>query len=454
MGFFTLVFYVPSGNLTANCGTNPTGFVDRKYRAKITKTIAGATCTFYTTEAPLRICCPITSATINLVPTSPTALCESATTSVSVSLGSTDPFLLPTLGPNVTIDWYVGSSTTPYISNTTSFTYTGPATFPNLCFRVVIKNCICPAVTVTKCIDVDKQPMCGLIDKCPGSPFQPTGTAYQYLVCPGGEGAICMVNPADFKDCNPVWQFKFNIPGSPWLPLGSSNSSQNTNVLPQVTPFNNPSSPYLWPPTATCIIYRIECRPKSYPNSQCTPCYSNEVTVCLMQPPTNTTITGVNRFCVGGSTTLSVVSPVAGYTYNWYCNGVFQGTGTSLPTNKPGCYVVEVVDNYNCLSVKTPPYCVEECEIVPIIACPTVNPCASPGVAITLDGCSSYATCSGTGPLTYTWTYNNGTVVSVSGCTLVHIPDPVNGTTYTLTVTNSLIPACTATTTLFIKPCY
>ncbi len=460
-GYFTnssYCFYMPSGKLTANCNSNSAGFIDKKYRAKITKTVAGQVCTFFTNEAPLKICCPPT-ATINLVPTSPTALCEGATTSVNVSLSSSDPFLLPTLGPNVTIAWYVGSSTTPYVlyipSNPTSFTYTGPVTFPNLCFRAVITNCICPALTIEKCIDVDKQPVCGLIDKCAGSPFYPTGTPYQYLVCPGGEGAICMVNPADFKDCNPVWQFKFNIPGSPWLPLGSSNSSQNTNVLPQVIPFNNPLSPYLWPPGATCIDYRIECRPKSYPNSQCTPCYSNEVRVCLLQPPTNTTITGTQQFCIGGSTVLSVVNPVGTYNYTWYWNGVNVGTGPFHNATLAGCYVVVVTDSYNCLSVKTPPYCVKQCEIVPIILCPTVNPCAIPGQPITLNGCTSYDTCSGTGPLTYTWSYlNNGVVTTASGCQLTHTPDPINGTTYTLTVTNALNPACSAQTTLFIKPCY
>jgi hypothetical protein len=454
-GYFTnssYCFYMPSGKLTTNCGTNA-GFVDRKYRAKISKTVSGQTCTFYTNEAPLKICCPVTNATINLVPTSPTALCESAATSVNVSLSSTDLFVVP-LGPNVTIDWCVNNGPViPAYHNLTSFTYTGAATSPKLCFKAVIKNCICPALTVEKCIDVDKQPMCGLIDKCAGSPFYPTGTAYEYLICPGNEGAICMVTPANFKDCNPVWQFHLDIPGWTWQPLGSSNSSQNTNVLPQVIPFNNPTSPYLWPPGATCIYYRIECRPKSYPNSQCTPCYSNEVKICLLQPPTNTTITGAQQFCVGGSTVLSVVNPNGNYSYTWYWNGVNVGTGPFHNAILAGCYVVEITDSYNCLSVKTPPYCIEVCEIVPKISCPTGTLCAAAGQPITLSGCQSYDTCSGTGPLTYTWTYNNGTVVSVNGCQLVHYPDPILGTTYTLTVTNALNPACSAQTSLIIKPC-
>jgi hypothetical protein len=454
-------FYVPSGQLLANCGTNA-GFVDKKYRAKIIKTTGGQTCTFYTNEAPLRICCPPTNATITLVPTSPTALCESATTSVNVSLSSTDLFVVP-LGPNVTIDWYVNNSTTPYFSNTTttSFTYTGPATSPKLCFKAVIKNCICPALTVTKCIDVDKQPVCGLIDKVPAT--IPTSVQYEYLICPGDNGTVCMVTPSAFQDCNAVWQYYLgvDVPANPspstwtWSDLGSSNPCQNTNTLPQVTPFNNPLSPYLWPVGVTCIYYRIECRPKSYPNSQCAPCYSNVVKICLLQPPTNTTITGTQQFCyIGGSTVLSVVSPVTGYTYSWYWNGVFDGTGTSHPTNKPGCYVVQITDSYSCLSVKTPPYCIEACEIVPKISCPTDNPCATPGQPITLSGCQSYDTCLGTGPFTYQWSWNNGTLVSVNGCTLVHYPDPILGTTYTLTVTNTLNPACSASTSLFIKPCY
>jgi len=453
-------FPVKKGVITnPDCGNIGPGFIDRKYRAKILKKMGAETCTYTTSEHNLRICCKPTGGTITIVPNIPAPWCEGDNISMTVFLNPSDPWL--PFGPNVTVDWCLIEG-----SNVTVLPYQNLLSFGGLqiivgtqdiCLQAKIYNCGCPPITVELCIPVDPNPVCGLIDVVavppkPISPTPPAGFPYKYEICPGDYSELEMVSP--FTNCDPVWQYHFGppvpSPTSPgWVDLGGSNTIQNTNTLPQ----NDPTDPAYWPPTATCIYYRIECRPESYPNSGCDPCHSNMVEICLMPPPPSGTISGAQQFCQGGSTTLTITPFLPGnWTYCWYWNGVLEFTSTSPTFNatKPGNYWVEIKDG--CQATKVGPYLVEECAIIPIIKCPTDNPCACDGLPITLDGCDSYDTCTGT-TLTYTWSWNGGTLVSVNGCMLEHIPDP-NGTTYTLTVSNSLNPACTDTSKpFFIKPC-
>lgn len=454
-----LCFGVPGGVITANCGA--TGYVDRQYRARITKTMGALTCTYTTLETGLRIYCPVTNLQINTVVNSPTpfngAFCEGPV-NIDVSLSSTDPFVIPPAIPptgDLNIQWLINGVHDPTYDNMTFFNYSMPAIATSLCFEAIVQNFICAPVTAKVCFQVDPQPMCGLIDGMSPNLIA-TANPYSYLICPGDDAAVGMVNPTQFVNCNPVWQFSFNQ--VTWQTLGASNALQNTNILPQTFPPNNPLSPYLWPAGANCIYYRIECRPLSYPNSGCDPCYSNIVEVCLLPPPTNGIISGNQQFCsMTGSTTLTVSPYNSANTYSWYLNGVGPvGFGQNYTANQPGYYTVVITDAYGCHSVVTPPFYVEECIIVPLISCPIDNPCACDGLPITLSGCNSYDTCGGTGPLTYTWSASNGgpgTVSGPGGCEFTHIPDPIVGTTYTLTVCNSLNPSCCATSTLFIKPC-
>jgi len=213
----------------------------------------------------------------------------------------------------------------------------------DICLQAKIYNCGCPPITVELCIPVDPNPVCGLIDVVavppkPISPTPPAGFPYKYEICPGDYSELEMVSP--FTNCDPVWQYHFGppvpSPTSPgWVDLGGSNTIQNTNTLPQ----NDPTDPAYWPPTATCIYYRIECRPESYPNSGCDPCHSNMVEICLMPPPPSGTISGAQQFCQGGSTTLTITPFLPGnWTYCWYWNGVLEFTSTSPTFNatKPG----------------------------------------------------------------------------------------------------------------------
>lgn len=445
-----------------DCGNAGNGFTDRTYRAKIVKTMGAEMCTYTSSEQLLRLCCRPDCGTITLQPSIPGPWCEGDNVLLGATLNPCDPWVAT--GSNVQIDWYLidGSSATilPFQNQLSFSGWPFVVGTTDICLQAVISNCSCPALVVEKCVSVDPMPVCGTIDIVPNppapiSPAPPAGPPYQYTICPGGYSIVEMVNAAQFQNCNPVWQYHFDVPvGDPWKDLGTSNSQQNTNTLPLLNP-PNPPNPAIWPAGATRIYYRIECRPESWPNSGCDPCYSNEVEVALEPPPPSGVISGPTQFCVGSNVTLSVTPNVPGpWTYCWYLNGIlqqcFNDPINTYTTNKPGCYWVDISNN--CESKRVGPHCIEQCVPVPVVKCPEDNPCACAGQPITLDGCDSYDTCPGT-TLTYTWSWDSGTLVSVNGCILVHIPDS-NGTTYTLTVTNSLNPACSTTSKpLFIKPC-
>ncbi|MBP6809874.1 MAG: LamG domain-containing protein [Saprospiraceae bacterium] len=458
-----LCFGVNKGIITnSSCNSIGPGYADRKYRAKVQK-ISGLPgqqeiCTFYTEEEQLRICCPPTSGTISIVPNIPAPWCEGDFVTMTVFLNPADPWL--PFAPNATIDWCLveGGNITPLPQYQNLLAFNNlqiPIGVDDICLQAKIYHCSCPPITVELCIPVDPDPVCGTIDVVanppkPINPTPPAGFPYQYKICPGDYSELEMAAP--FTNCDPVWQYHFGppapLPTSPgWTDLGTSNSNQNTNTLPQL----NPIDPAFWPSGVTCIYYRIECRPESYPNSGCDPCYSNMVEICLEPSPPSGTISGPTQFCEGGPyPTLAVTPDVAGnWEYCWSWNGIleFVGPSNTYTINKPGCYWVGIKNG--CETTMVGPYCVEECVLKPIIKCPTDNPCACDGLPITLDGCDSEDSCNA-GPMTYSWlalpSGNTGT-----GCTFTDIPDP-NGTTYTLTITNTL--GCSKTSKpLTIKPC-
>lgn len=78
-------------------------------------------------------------------------------------------------------------------------------------------------------------------------------------------------------------------------------------------------------------------------------------TICVTTPcsqPAKPVITGINTFCLGQSTQLSVTNPCGGCTYSW-SNG---STGTSVTITSSGNYTVTAVNN--CGSVSSDPYSV------------------------------------------------------------------------------------------------
>ena len=446
--------------MTLDCSDNGAGYVVRHFRATIIASDGlGHSCAYTTRETELKICCPVVDVQLQYTVLDPLPfygnLCAGPVR-VQVSLLSTHPYIA-----GAGIQWWVNGVYDPGLDHQTAFEYNGAASAPELCFEAVVQNGICPPAKAKICIPVDPVPQCGLIDGLPAPPGlepPPPAPGQSYLICPGADASVGMVDPSAFKDCNPVWQFRFPPPNDNWVDLGASNATQNANALPQLYPPNNPLSPYLWPSGASCIFYRIKCIPKSGDISGCAPCYSNEVKICLKTPPPDPVITSsANPICKGDSATLSVTPVPGAVLYTWYCNAAEIASGPSLTSVKvpyDGDYQVIVSDG--CFTLESQLYHVNVCELVPIINCPDGdNPCACLGEPITISACNSFYNCGHLSDLQFTWTASNGgpgAASGVNGCAFTHIPVS-GGTLYTVTVTDTAAPYCSASKSIFIVPC-
>ncbi|MCB0636467.1 MAG: LamG domain-containing protein, partial [Lewinella sp.] len=397
--FTGYAFGLPAGVLVhPSCASSPTGYLDRKYRARIVKQSATPpfACTYTTSEADLRICCPV-GGTITLAPQPAfpppvSTLCEGPAT-VQVTLN------IPAWASALPIQWFIDGQYMQGFDNLTTFTYTGQANAPGLCFEAKIQHCVCPPETIKACLPVDPMPSCSLIDEL-FSNVTLVGP-YDYVACPGDQATLGMTG--GFLNCVPEWQYHFELPPGlppdPWKPMGATNNWQNTNTIPNYLP---PGVP-LWPPNARCIVYRIECRPPNYPNSGCPNCTSNEVRICLEPDTLNPIVIAAqpDPFCETTSTTISITSPIdpAVTQLQWYCNGLALGppqapspASTSITTFQPACYTVAVTDGcYTRLSNRV---CPVMCDPVAAIHCPIDNPCACLEQPIMLDGgLLSYSNC-------------------------------------------------------------
>ncbi|MBV6472156.1 MAG: hypothetical protein JPMHGGIA_00409 [Saprospiraceae bacterium] len=434
--FKEFCFPVAPNLIVASC-PNSDGYTDRKYRAKIvvTNTI-NQSCTYLSDEKVLRIYCPLPSYSINLV-SNPTLLCAG-------DLATLDFTLVPPAPTGTIVQWKNGAGV-PFGSGN-SVSLNNITVLSSDCVYCMIMNGNCPPVTLTKCINVDQVPMCGLIDAIPtGTLTLITTSPLKYEICPGNDASLTWVSgTGPFANGIITWQYMFPSVGV-WNDLGTSNSTQNTNVLP----CDHPAfSPYLWPPIETCIVYRVQVHPFSDP-SGCEPCYSNELTICLKEPMPDISIYGSGHFLCEGATQQIAFTPYDNsWTTSWYCNGELVSHDKKLTTDKTGCYMAEVTDG--CTVSSTQVYCTQVCYIIPKISCPLdPNKCARPGMPIYLSACESQDLCQQN--LAFTWSWDGGTLVSVNGCQLEHIP-ALAGTNYSVTVTNSL--GCSESTSLFVKPCH
>lgn len=441
-------FSVPAGVLLANCTTGSKGFSDCMYRAKISVTDpSGAICTFYSQNYPLRICCPVPAVGVVWSVVPPSAfmgtLCEGDVVTINVSLsGIAGTWIPPAPGSVATIDWCLNGVPIPAATGMTSFSYPITVGVDDLCFEVKIKNCACPLVTAKACIPVDPMPKCGLITGCDSVDLTLISTDC-YDICPFRDAAVCMVNPTDFVNCRPTWQFSFD--NITWVSLGITDPTWHTNTLP----CDDTGSPYEWPAGQQCIYYRICGLPLSSP-SGCDPCYSNTVKICLRKTP-DVPIVSISdpKICKGGVAVLDVLNPEAGVTYEWFCNGISVGAGPSLLATNQACYWV--VASNGCEKVESAQTCLTVCMVMATISCPLdPNPCAKLGQALYLSGCASTSTCGG--PFTYNWVVSPAAppLSFISPCEIKHLL-PATGATYTLEVTDA--EGCKGTASTTIIPC-
>ncbi|MBK8491313.1 MAG: LamG domain-containing protein [Saprospirales bacterium] len=433
-----ICFPVAPGEIALDCSASVTGFLDRHFRASITSSDG---CTFTSKEYPLRVCCPISPATISLNPA--TALCEGDDATIAVSLNSVDPFVMNPAG-QVSIEWTMPDGTLINNQSTLNYQVSG-ASPPQECFDVVITNCAAKQFTATACITVDQEPVCGTITGMPNPPnlIPDLNDPDLYFICPGDDAAVGIATP--FLHCNKNWQYSFDQ--ITWFPLGISNNVQNTNILPS----------YYWPLGATSIFYQVECQPLSTP-SGCIPCFSNIVEIRLLEAPQPDVIVGDGQICKGDFSLLTVSTPDPNLQYTWLCDGKEVGTGLTFNATEPACYWVEISNG--CQVVETPWFCLEVCEIIPKISCPLpINECAYLGTAISITACDSdfaepSASCSDNSGFTYTWTWTDagGVSQSASGCDLMNVIPPASGTTFFLSIFDS-DSGCTASDDISIIPC-
>jgi hypothetical protein len=430
---FSIPPYPLANELWFDCSVSNDGFVDRKFRATVNSTNGnGDLCVYRSNEYEVRICCPITNASVQVLPDDP--LCEGDVVTLTATLTSTDPFVAPP-GSEVDIEWFrdnVNIGQTDQASVTETIT----VGIVDICFRAEITNCAGKQFTATKCIKVDPKPMCGEIAGISAELMlvstDPITMDRVYEICNGEDAIIGIITP--FTNCVKHWQYSDDGVFFTEVPLGVSNDQQNTNTL--FNPLYNP------------VYYRVECRPYDYPDSGCAPCYSNIIKIQEKAVPATPVLVGDADICSGESTLITVSNPDPNLNYTWLCNGLEVGTSTSLTADEEACYWVVGTDG--CYEVESPKFCLTVCEVIPIITCPLVpNECASLGVPIEISASDSESSCMGT--LQYTWSWDNGTLVADNGTTLEHIPN-IAGTTYTLTVTD-LGSGCSATTMKTIIPC-
>jgi len=437
-------FGVGVNELLIDCLTNSVGYEDWLIRAKFQ--ISNATsdqCEYYSSAVALTLCCDINPVSINVSSNFPSNLfCEGDLVNYSVNLQTAYPFL-QTPAVDVTIDWFYceNATVTPITvaQNNSSFVYNNvPAVATTVCFKADISSCsLAKSESIQTCIDIDKEPMCGTISAIPdvGPLTTISNPPAVYEICPG-DAAIVQID-GGFLDCIPNWEYSFDPSFSLSFPIGSTNTAINTNSLPGPT----------WPPTATSIFYRVVCQPLSSP-SGCDPCYSNIVEIKLKSALSPPQIIGPNTVCEGGSTSWSVANPIAGVNYTWLCEGIVAGTGSTI--NPPVNTCCTVLADDGCSQEESSTQCLTECIIEGSISCPKApNQCPKVGDIINLCICDAVSNCGSS--LNYNWAWNNGTLVSQSGCDLFHIPSAA-GTTYSVTVTD-LTSNCTAVFTKDFTPC-
>ncbi|MFK7809307.1 MAG: hypothetical protein AB8F74_15995, partial [Saprospiraceae bacterium] len=437
-------FGIPQGEILYDCNNSTDGFVDRTFYAVSSVTAPGSTqaCNYKSKDYDLRICCPISPATVSISPPDP--LCEGETVTVNVCLNSPDLFV-QTPGQYVDIEWYYDGTYIGFTDQTCfNYTLTAPlVTSPqSLCFEAEVSNCNGKIERFQSCLTVDPEPICGSIIGWPvASPMNITLVSTTphliYEICPENDAQVGQDPTDPFIDCIPQWQYSYDC--TTWFDLGFSNTVQNTNVIPTSA----------WP--GNQIFYQVQCNPLSNP-SGCDPCFSNKIEIRLPTPPIANSISGPNQVCNGDQNTLTVTTPDPTHTYTWFCNGLQVGTGTSYTytANQSACYWLESTDGVGCYVVESPQYCVDVCDVKALLSCPLVpNDCACLGDPITLSACDSYSTCSPSN-LSFTW-YIDGVIQSNTACTITDTP-PAGGATYKVEVID-LNTGCMGMTERTVVPC-
>ena len=445
--FTDFTFPVPAGHnaLAIDCTDNEAGFVERIFRAKLVVDEAPAICEYFTTEYPLRICCPITNAALEMATTDDfnlsVGLCEGDVLSLGVALQPEDPFVSPP-GEFVSIQWFLNETELPDYSGQASFILPGiTAATEDICLKAVVRNCANKEKAFTRCINVDPMPVCDtIVLKAPVlEPVESEPGLVAYEACPNSAFTLEAVGFGP-GTCVILWEYSYDQ--EEWLPLGSSNTIQNTNLIIEGD--------------FTSIFYRAKCQPLNNP-SGCEPCLSsNIIEIREIQPPSEPAFIDCYplTWCPGDVVEPYITFVEEGVTYTWYVNGVaLQESPFILEYTLQDNTCLQYTASNACYTVSSNLCCVKVCDITAVIGCPLApNECACLGDPIVLTAENSGSSCEES-LLAYEWTWTDASgVLQTANTSSITDTPPANGTTYTLTV-NDLEVGCSDTATMTIIPC-
>jgi len=436
-------FPLPQGYLNADCQANSLGYKDVRIRAKamssVINPVTNYECEFITPAYDLRICCPITSASIDIVPDTP--ICAGEIQNFDISLISNDLFVQQ-LADAVSIKWlYTLSNKTVTLyadSNKLSFSQVVDLTqitaSTSLCFEAEVQNCNKTKI-FKKCIQVDPPPVCGTLTAAAPEMMLITSSPHKiYELCPFNDAILKFSGE---MNCKKRWQYRFD--GGPWTDEGSvSNPQLNTNTL---------EWDFFWQMGEEKIFYRVICDPEK-PNSGCPSLVCDSIEIRLIPTPNIPVISSsVNLLCDDDFPhTISVSNPLGQGTYEWYQDGIFVGTGTSWTIDEAGCFKVKWLGP--CDSLLSEKVCLEQCKIAAIISCPVNDTCVCIGETIVLNALECTSSCDQS-MFTYSWTIDGNPGGSSDHIT--HTPQ-TSGSTYHLTVTD-VVSGCSDTSVRTIIPC-
>lgn len=434
-------FPVPANHtlLQVNCDTSSTGFMNRRFRAQLMNISGQDTCVYFSPEQSLRICCPLAPASIAITTADSMdiemELCIQDSLNLNVGLISSDAFLNPA-AEFVRIQWFVNGVAIEQ-DNQTRFSLNDTPDAEEVCIEAIVTNCGGKTQQLSQCISVTPNPVCGTISLT-SPPIEPIqeGDTTVYLVCPEFNGVL---EAFGFADCTLAWEYSLNPASNNWLPLGVSNSVQNTNVIPK--------------DGRQSMFYRARCS-SPQASSSCAPCMSNLVEIRIedLEPSTPTIDCRQKVWCQGDvfESTVDVIEENTDYA--WYVNGIELSRDTTLSYALAGNTCFELRATNGCTSVTSATCCVEVCTATANISCPLEpNNCACLGDPIILFAGGSESSCNNDLLYEWTWIDASGMEQSSTSITITDIPAPA-GTTYTLTVTDTTL-GCSDTTTSTIIPC-
>ena len=401
----TLSIANPQAGYTYNYYTTATGGASLATGTSYTTPVLTANATYYVDASNSGGCVSDTRTAVSINIGTPPAAPTAGTTGMAICSGNTTTVTATSADPTATISWFADAAGGTALSTGNSFT-TPVLTATTTYYAEADNSGGCPSATRTA-VTVTVSPM-------PDAAIAGTGGT---SICINTATTIT----ATSTDATATITWYDALTGGNLLATGNSYTTPvltaNTTYYAQVTN-----------------------------TTGCTAATRTLVAVTINATPADPTLTSANvSVCSGSNATLTVSSPQAGVTYNWYDaatggNLLFTGaTFVTGPITTPTTYYVSAANGSGCTSVDR-----VQAQIT-IQAAPTAPAVTTPGVLQACVGTS--VTISVANPqagYTYNWyTADAGGSSIYTGVSFV-TPALTAGTTYYVDATNST--GCTSAT--------